>query len=306
LALYLVLRMRTQLIPERFRIKNIKLAMRTTLALWTVLVLLGVGIYGERYVFTRTETSAPLLQMRQLGADLYVHAVELDDAAGFSLAAVRRHAEHLVNLIEGSSGPDYGDGDGNGRLEDPGDGVGLRARLEAVAAAAPGDATAADATAAEADLDRIVALALPLEHIQGIEGASGPADEVLTLARRTNGGSVEHLDIAARATGVLEEPMVLVAVAAGSVAPDTAAVHESGIQYAPKVLTVPVGTTVEWVNDEVPKHTVTADDRSFDSDTQSQGDTFSHTFTTPGTWLYYCRFHGDAGGLGMSGTIIVH
>ena len=278
--------------------------MRTTLALWTALVLLGVGIYGERYVFPRTETSAPLLQMRQLGADLYVHAVELDDAAArFSLAAVRRHAEHLVNLTEGQSGPDYGDGDANGRLEDPGDGIGLRARLDAVVASAPGEATTAEATDAAAQLDRIVALAVELEHVERIEDATGPVAEVLELARRTNAESVLRLDLAARDAGVLEDPMVV--TVAGSVPPDTAAIHESHIKYAPKELTVPVGTTVEWINDESPKHTATADDGSFDSATQAQGDTFSHTFTEPGTWLYYCRFHGDAGGVGMSGTIIV-
>ena len=44
-ALYLILRMRTTLIPKQFRLGNIKFAMRATLALWAVLVLLGIGIY---------------------------------------------------------------------------------------------------------------------------------------------------------------------------------------------------------------------------------------------------------------------
>jgi uncharacterized membrane protein YozB (DUF420 family) len=48
-AIYLIARMRAQWIPERFRVRNIKLAMQVTLALWTVVTLLGVWIYAEQY-----------------------------------------------------------------------------------------------------------------------------------------------------------------------------------------------------------------------------------------------------------------
>ena len=61
-AIYLILRMRTKLIPERFRVRNIKLVMRATLAMWSVLVLLGLGVYGERYLFRTVgdeRTAAP-------------------------------------------------------------------------------------------------------------------------------------------------------------------------------------------------------------------------------------------------------
>ena len=50
-AIYLIARMRTGWIPERFRVRNFALAMRATLALWTVVFLLGVWIYAEQYVF---------------------------------------------------------------------------------------------------------------------------------------------------------------------------------------------------------------------------------------------------------------
>jgi uncharacterized membrane protein YozB (DUF420 family) len=58
-ALYLILQMRTQLVPRRFRIGNIKLAMRATLALWTVVVLMGLGIYIVGYVLPRPTASVP-------------------------------------------------------------------------------------------------------------------------------------------------------------------------------------------------------------------------------------------------------
>ena len=50
-AIYLIARMRTEWIPERFQVRNFALAMRATLALWTVVFLLGVWIYAEQYVF---------------------------------------------------------------------------------------------------------------------------------------------------------------------------------------------------------------------------------------------------------------
>ncbi|HYM14028.1 MAG TPA: plastocyanin/azurin family copper-binding protein [Dehalococcoidia bacterium] len=55
-------------------------------------------------------------------------------------------------------------------------------------------------------------------------------------------------------------------------------------------------------------HSVTADGGSFDDpagSSKSSG-TFSHTFTTPGTYAYYCRIHGAPGGVGMHGIIVVN
>ena len=56
--------------------------------------------------------------------------------------------------------------------------------------------------------------------------------------------------------------------------------------------------------------TVTADDGSFDSSngtsaTLSSGQTFSHAFSSPGTFPYHCKIHGGVGGVGMSGVIVV-
>ncbi len=42
-----------------------------------------------------------------------------------NLAVTKLHGEHLVNIIEGSKGPNYGDIDGNGQVANPGDGFGL-------------------------------------------------------------------------------------------------------------------------------------------------------------------------------------
>ncbi len=45
-------------------------------------------------------------------------------AAG-NLAGAKQHSEHVINILEGKSGPDYGDWNGDGRVENPGDDVGL-------------------------------------------------------------------------------------------------------------------------------------------------------------------------------------
>jgi plastocyanin len=300
-ALYLILRMRTKIIPEQFRVHNIKLAMRATLALWTVLVLLGVGIYVERYLNQRAVVTAPLLELRQLGADLYVHAVELDDAnARNSEAAIKRHAEHLINLIEGKDGLHYGDNDIDGHLEDPGDGVGLLARLDTVAAAANDPAVTAEAAEVRGLLDQIVTLSLGLLGPVSAQTSSSVA-EIVEVASQANAEGVFAIDRAARAAGVEEAPeLATIAGSDGSVT-----IHEDRFLFIPSAVTVPTGTTVVWVNDERAKHTATADDDSFDSGDQSLGNRFSHTFIEPGVYPYYCRYHGDVGGVGMAGTITV-
>jgi plastocyanin len=86
--------------------------------------------------------------------------------------------------------------------------------------------------------------------------------------------------------------------------PRTVTVDMDQIKYIPQEITVEVGSTVNWVNKEAPKHTVTEDAEKFDSGTMNKDDTFSRTFDTPGTIGYFCKFHGTAG-TGMFGKVIV-
>jgi plastocyanin len=76
-------------------------------------------------------------------------------------------------------------------------------------------------------------------------------------------------------------------------------------EFQPKEIKVRAGTTVTWTNNDGSSHTVTADDGSFESPTLAKGKTFSRKFDKPGTYPYYCSFHGGAGGDGMSGTVVV-
>ncbi|MDQ3881118.1 MAG: cupredoxin domain-containing protein, partial [Chloroflexota bacterium] len=57
--------------------------------------------------------------------------------------------------------------------------------------------------------------------------------------------------------------------------------------FQPASVTISVGDTVTWVNTGDHPHTVTADDGSFDSGELDTGGTFSHTFTSAGTFGYH-------------------
>ncbi len=63
--------------------------------------------------------------------------------------------------------------------------------------------------------------------------------------------------------------------------------------FTPAELTIPVGTTVTWINhDDVP-HTATstATPPAFNSKALDTDEKFSFTFTTPGTYPYFCAVH---------------
>jgi plastocyanin len=73
-----------------------------------------------------------------------------------------------------------------------------------------------------------------------------------------------------------------------------------GFAYSPAELTVPVGTTVTWVNKDPASHTVSADDSSFQSDVLDSGGRFEVRMTKAGTISYHCAIHPS-----MKGTIVV-
>ena len=102
-GIYLLLRMRTKLIPERLRVRNFKRVMQGTLALWTIVAVLGFGIYFYRYLEPRSaDVEAPLEQLFQAGDDLVAHALEMQEAIQrVNLNTAKRHAEHVVNPHRG-------------------------------------------------------------------------------------------------------------------------------------------------------------------------------------------------------------
>jgi plastocyanin len=69
-----------------------------------------------------------------------------------------------------------------------------------------------------------------------------------------------------------------------------AKVSISNFAFDPAALTIKVGTTVTWTNNDVVAHTVTFTDVA-NSPVLNRGDHFSRTFTKPGTDSYICSIH---------------
>jgi plastocyanin len=105
--------------------------------------------------------------------------------------------------------------------------------------------------------------------------------------------------------------MVLAAVGgmALAVCPAMAAnqsVTTVGASFSPKTVTIAQGESVTWTNTGG-LHDVTFDDGLFQQPAPPSNATWtvSRTFESPGTYLYYCSIHGQKGGIGMSGTVVV-
>jgi plastocyanin len=61
--------------------------------------------------------------------------------------------------------------------------------------------------------------------------------------------------------------------------------------FGPPALTVAVGTTVKWINrDDIP-HTVVEQNKTFRSKALDTDDSYSYTFSTAGTYDYFCSLH---------------
>jgi plastocyanin/uncharacterized membrane protein YozB (DUF420 family) len=309
LALYLVAGER-KILPKQWRIKKIKPWMRATLALWTFVVLLGVGIYYFRYIASSApappvaQSPSNIASLQFQANTLLIHADELKDAANRSSPdAVRRHAEHIINLIIGRGSSGYGDLDGDGLLEDPGDGRGLLPLLMTVqnesGAASPEAAALADKL--RAPVEGVLAHAQAVLAASDYQDTASQIDEIVArsndIARGTNGvPAIARLLNA----GTDMPPVVPAAVQSGTITVDMA-----GFKFQPPTLSVKRGSAVVFVNKDDAKHTVTEDSRAFHSGDIDAGQAFTMTFEAPGSIRYYCEYHGDRGGVDMAGTIEV-
>ena len=82
--------------------------------------------------------------------------------------------------------------------------------------------------------------------------------------------------------------------------PQTAEVRVDNFTFGPQSLTIPVNTTVTWINrDDIP-HVIVSDDGVFRSKALDTDDKYSFTFTQTGTYAYFCGIHPK-----MVGRIVV-
>ena len=74
----------------------------------------------------------------------------------------------------------------------------------------------------------------------------------------------------------------------------------SNYAFDPATITVKRGTVITWINNDSVPHKVISDSPAFESGDILQGDTYSFTFSTAGTYAYHCQIHPS-----MTGTVVV-
>jgi amicyanin len=80
-----------------------------------------------------------------------------------------------------------------------------------------------------------------------------------------------------------------------------ATVSIDNFTFSPPTITVKAGTIVTWINkDDIPHGIASANNAFKKSKAMDTDDTYSFTFTTPGTYAYFCYLHPH-----MTGTIVV-
>jgi len=88
-------------------------------------------------------------------------------------------------------------------------------------------------------------------------------------------------------------------LAATPVRAEDVAIKIGNFTFGPQELKVKAGTTVTWINEDDIPHTVVSLN-NFRSKALDSEDKYSFTFTTPGTYKYFCSLHPH-----MTGTIVV-
>jgi amicyanin len=106
---------------------------------------------------------------------------------------------------------------------------------------------------------------------------------------------------AAHGMGAMAMPAQPDGNAANVAAPvSTNSVKIDNFAFSPATVRVKAGSTIVWTNGDAIQHDVTFDGGNISSGVMNQNDTFSHTFTTAGTYHYICSIHPF-----MHGTVIV-
>ena len=109
----------------------------------------------------------------------------------------------------------------------------------------------------------------------------------------------------------------IVWLVAGTAAAETVKISMKNRQFSPATLTVKVGSSIEWLNDDQDIHLVISGKdlqdpnlgKPLDSGTLLPGQYFIFTFTKPGKYPYMCVIHWSlesvTGKGGMVGEVIV-
>jgi len=157
--------------------------------------------------------------------------------------------------------------------------------------------------------DVVTGLIAPLvAHIDSAHLRTSPQDQVAALLGDPNNYVLLHTILVNNMIGPLESILNRVASGtpgsicgpvapaagrpASTSAPTTKTITLSNFKFGSPTLTVPVGTTVTWKNNDSTAHTVTSmGSGPLSSPNIGPGGTFSYTFTSPGSFMYVCSIH---------------
>jgi plastocyanin len=190
-------------------------------------------------------------------------------------------------------------------------------------AAGAGDVVAESTTEVEASLDDILAAEHAInvhesaENIQNYIACgdlTGPATDGelrVELQELNASGYTGEAHLVDNGDGTTTVTVTLMTTGDAAGTPEAAAAEQGDaaavavdiqdFAYNPDPVTIEIGQSVTWTNQDSAPHTATAKDRDvLQSGTLNQGDTYTQTFDTPGTYDYFCEFHPN-----MKGVIIV-
>jgi plastocyanin len=112
---------------------------------------------------------------------------------------------------------------------------------------------------------------------------------------------VEPATTGGAGAGAAQEATPGAADAGADAATESLAVEIKDFAFNPAEITVPVGGSVTWTNEDTAPHTATGLDReALQSGAIASGQSFTQTFDAAGTIEYFCEFHPN-----MKGSIIV-
>jgi plastocyanin len=88
---------------------------------------------------------------------------------------------------------------------------------------------------------------------------------------------------------------LLIGAQPAAAAAATHSITVSGYAFSPAALTITAGDTVTWTNRDQAPHdvTTTSSPVAIHGSTMQKGQSWSYTFTTPGTYAYICSIHPD-------------
>jgi amicyanin len=100
--------------------------------------------------------------------------------------------------------------------------------------------------------------------------------------------------------GTMMAALLLVSAGPARPQPEGPRVEIKAHGFGSAELTVRPGTTVTWINHDDDPHTVTSTQNVFRSPGLDTDETYSYTFTKPGTYEYFCTLHPL-----MTGKVVV-